>query len=133
MIQANTLNGNGKTSSDWQQAVGGHDHRRNRGEDRMNLFVTMAIISFLLLQASCVVLLSCESDMRGTQNTMVDLCIKSVGIIGIEQVRWRDWLLGRNETNQEQDTQLKFAMGHNYKVQFAYELKFKKNSFDTAY
>ena len=50
-----------------------------------------------------------------------------------EQVRWRDWLLGRNETNQEQDTQLKFAMGHNYKVQFAYELKFKKNSFDPAY
>ena len=99
----------------------------------MNLFVTMAIISFLLLQASCVVLLSCESDMRGTQNTMVDLCIKSVGIIGIEQVRWRDWLLGRNETNQEQDTQLKFVMGHNYKVQFAYEMKFKKNSFDPAY
>ena len=99
----------------------------------MNLFVTMAIISFLLLQASCGPLLSCESDMRGTQNTMVDLCIKSVGIIGIEQVRWRYWLLGRNETNQEQDTQLKFAMGHNYKVQFAYELKFKKNSFDPAY
>ena len=69
---------------DWQQAVGGHDHRRNRGEDRMNLFVTMAIISFLLLQASCGPLLSCESDMRGTQNTMVDLCIKGVGIIGIE-------------------------------------------------
>ena len=71
--------------------------------------------------------------MRGTQNTMVDLCIKSVRIIGIEQVRWRDWLLGRNEPNQEQDTQLKFAMGHNYNVQFAYELKFKKSSFDPVY
>ena len=42
----------------------------------MNLFVTMAIISFLLLQASCGALLSCESDMCGTQNTMLDLCIK---------------------------------------------------------
>ena len=67
-----------------KQAVGVVHHHRNQAEDSMNLFVTLAIISFLFLQASCGALLSCESDMRGTQNTMVDLCIKSVGIIGIE-------------------------------------------------
>jgi hypothetical protein len=41
--------------------TGGLHHRRNQGEGSMNLFVTMAIISFLFLQASCGALASCES------------------------------------------------------------------------
>ena len=43
------------------QAVGGLHHRRNQGKDSMNLFVTLTIIGFLLLQASCGALLNCES------------------------------------------------------------------------
>jgi hypothetical protein len=58
MIPAKGRTGTGKTTSN---EIGELHHPRNQSKDSMNLFVTMALISFLFFQASCGALLNCES------------------------------------------------------------------------
>ena len=49
----------GGEGNEW--VAGEQPHRRTQSKDSMNLFVIMALISFLFLQASCGALLNCES------------------------------------------------------------------------
>ena len=78
-----------------RQAVSGLHHRRNQGEDSMNLLVTLAIISFLFLQASCGALVSCESrnawDREYNGGSVYQKC---VNYRDREKSRWYDRVFG---------------------------------------
>ena len=78
-----------------RQAVGGVHHRRNQGKDSMNLFVTLTIIGFLFLQASCGALLNCESrnawDRKYNGGSVYQKC---VNYRDKEQGRWHDRIFG---------------------------------------
>ena len=77
------------------QAFGVLNQRTNHGEDSMNLFVAMAIISFLFLQASCGALLNCESrnawDRKYNGGSVYQKC---VNYRDKEQGRWHDRIFG---------------------------------------
>ena len=77
------------------QAPGGLNQLWNQDEDSMNLFVAMAIISFLFFQTSCGALLNCESrnawDRKYNGGSVYQKC---VNYRDKEQSRWYDRVFG---------------------------------------
>ena len=77
------------------RTTGGVPHRRNQDEDSMNLFVTLTIIGFLFLQASCGALLNCESrnawDRKYNGGSVYQKC---VNYRDKEQSRWYERIFG---------------------------------------
>ena len=78
----------------WQAPVG-LNQLWNQDEDSMNLFVAMAIISFLFFQTSCGALLNCESrnawDREYKGGSVYQKC---VNYRDREQSRWYDRVFG---------------------------------------